>query len=194
MQHRNAKDAGSTIDTVYCPLWVNLASLQLYRRNLSAGSTVEQSVRCDRIAPGALLIRARLRMELEGYVDLSGARNDALMADHLAAGHNSKIKRISALAFLRNDEFSSAITQAQQAIDLNDMATVNYLIIAVAKARLGDLDDARTAYDRADALWPENLKSPDGFVASAHRGILWFDTTEELLGLRREAEELVGVE
>ena len=73
---------------------------------------------------------------------------------------------------------------------LGDIAAYDHLIEAISKVRSGQLDVARTSLKAAHAAWPAELIEA-GFVVSTARAMLWFDTAEELMSLRDEAEQLL---
>ena len=102
-----------------------------------------------------------------------------------------KIKRVRALCHLRNNEPEHAIEHANLALKLYDMSSFNHLIIAIAEATLGHSDNARRAYEIAVEDWPEDLREPGAFRATADAGVLWLDAADELLKLRTEAEKLL---
>jgi len=130
-------------------------------------------------------MRARLRLELEGYIDLKAALDDAKIANANTVTADGRIKRILALAHLRNENFSEAIQHAQEAIDNGDLEAVNQLIISIAEAKRDNLDEARRWYDKAESSpWPADLPGKD-FSAHAARGVLWFESAATLILQRR---------
>ena len=119
---------------------------------------------------------------------------NANYADFRANHKDPKVKRVRALALLRNDDWDQAAAHARQAIDLNDdLVTTDYLIVAIAEARLDHMDDAQEAYQKAIAAWPEDLKEPGAIRVTAPEGILWIETADQLNRLRDEAGTLLSV-
>ncbi len=104
---------------------------------------------------------------------------------------DGRIKRILALAHLRNGNPSEAIQHAQEVIDNGDLKAVNQLIISIAEAKRDNLDEVRRWYDKAESSpWPADLPGKD-FSAHAARGVLWFESTATLERLRDESEALL---
>ncbi len=93
------------------------------------------------------------------------------------------------MAHLRNNQPTRAVTHAEAAIRLGDIDAIDHLIIAIAKARLGQTDDARAHLRSAEKAWPEELKNDDSHIATTENGVLWFETAEELVRLRQEAHD-----
>ena len=69
---------------------------------------------------------------------------------------------------------------------------VRHLMGAMAHAKLGDRPAAADALAAASMSWPGEFKSGEDVIATAVRGLLWFDTRAELEALRLEAEQLIG--
>ena len=65
------------------------------------------------------------------------------MIDGNAENKRGDAKRIRALAHLRFDQAEHAVKQAKLALELDDLKTINHLIIAIAEARLGTLGPAQ---------------------------------------------------
>ena len=79
---------------------------------------------------------------------------------------------------------------ARAAIALDDMRVINHLIMAVAGARLDDSASAHEHLQQARDSWPPELRQAGDRRATAEKGILWFDTADELhylLGLAENA-------
>ncbi len=45
--------------------------------------------------------------------------------------------------------------------------------------------------DAAENSWPPELRADGQFIATADKGVLWFDTTAELIQLRDRANTLL---
>jgi len=104
---------------------------------------------------------------------------------------DGRIKRILALAHLRNENFSEAIQHAQEAIDNGDLEAVNQLIISIAEAKRGNLDEARRCYERAERTSRlADLPGKD-FSTHAAREVLWFESAAALDQVHNEAEKLL---
>ena len=65
---------------------------------------------------------------------------------------------------------------------------MNQLIMACAKAQMGDSDNARNHLEQARISWPLALQNAGQFVASAPKGLLWYDEADTLLSLKNRAE------
>lgn len=171
--------------------WRNLASLQIYRKNAEAAHSIENAIRCNSEDVGVWVLSARLHMGMDGYIDYERALDHAKKRyDVSGESDDPKVMRMVALGYLRNDRFERAIQIAQKALGLGDMEVINHLIMAVAEARRGNVEAARGHLEAADAAWPEELTSEGDYLATADKGVLWFETAEELLGLRDEARRL----
>lgn len=120
------------------------------------------------------------------------ALQDADHADLLAEARDTKVKRVRAQAYLRSEQFEKAATYARAAIDLRDeLPAADYLIIAIAEAELGHLGLARIAYRQALDSWPAELRNEGSYTVTADAGILWFESADELMRLREQAETLL---
>jgi len=181
---RNNKEGG--------PAWRYLAALQLHLGQEECFESVQKSLLCYKRDVATWVLQARMRLLLPNRRDPKQARYDAMFADTLAEPSDGRAKRICALAHLRCNENEEAIKYAQQAMDLNDMPCFNRLVIAVAHSKLGNRVDAADFLKAAANVWPEELKKPGAFLATADRGELWFDSEEEMRSLREEAENLLA--
>ncbi len=175
--------------------WRSLASFYLFRGNPDAVQHINKAFACASLDPWSSVIAARLRLTLPGYVDADEALYRARSAEESSGGQGfefvQRAKRLYALANLRKDRFAEAIDSARAALDVGDLPTFNHLIIAVAQAKLGREPEARVALEGAIRDWPADLVSQGQFRVSAPEGVLWFDTADELLALRKEAEALI---
>jgi len=176
-------------------IWQSLTSLRFLLGNPDPVESIEEATELMRTDPWSFLLRARLRLALEGYIDPEKALENAKFTDPFTADSGPQFlrraKRILALAYLRNDRFYRAAECAGQALDAGDLPTANQLVLAIAHASLGDPEAAQQAFNRAISEWPEALREPGQHQASAPDGILWFDTADELIALREEARALL---
>jgi serine/threonine protein kinase/Flp pilus assembly protein TadD len=168
----------------YC--WRNLASLLLHRGAPGALDAIEKAIAADDLDPDSWLICARTKLAPDVH-DFRAALDDIKHADRLAKGADPKVKRTLALAHLRSGEFADAIKQADLAVGLGDMSCINALIKSIAYARTSDVDAARRELRVAQDRWPPFLADEHAIAVSSERGLLWFDSADELLGLRAEA-------
>ena len=125
-------------------------------------------------------------------MDTREALIDAEMADRLAEGKDGRIKRVLALARLRNDNYPGAVDAATAAIAAADLPAINHLILAIAETRLGHHVAAAEHLESADAAWPAAFADSDAYEATADKGVLWFETAATLHQLRREADRLIA--
>ena len=187
-----AKKIGATGHEYAPAAWRNLAALELFLKDPSSVESLSKALAANPNDVLSRVVRARIMLDLPDHIDLEGGLTAANLADELALGKSSKAKRIRALAHLRNDKFAGAIEHAEAALELNDMETINHLIIAIAEATRGFREVARRHLDTALAAWPEELRDPGSYVASlGSGGDLWIDSADELIRLRDEANALL---
>jgi len=174
--------------------WRTLGTIQLQLGQPDALQAFAQAIACERTNEWAYLLRSRLRLELETYIDVAAALDDAKIADATTVTADGRIKRILALAHLRNGNFSEAVKYAQEAIGNGDQVAVNQLVISIAEAKRGNLGAARQWHARAEqASWPADLPGKD-FSATAAREVLWFESAADLERLRSEAKTLIAAD
>ena len=171
--------------------WRNLAAVEAYLRDPSASVHIDRAIdaKADYIANWPL--RVRIRLERDGSGDRMDALDDAKYADRLANEKNPRVKRMLALAHLRNEEFDQAVKHAESAIALGDMHCINNLILALAKANGSDWSAAASHLAIAADTWPTALVEGN-FLATYDGGVLWFESRVELEGLREEVETLIA--
>jgi len=131
-------------------------------------------------------------LTIDGLQTFEDALGDAKYADRLAANSRADVKRVLAMAYLRNDQFNRTIEEARHAIDLGDILAINKLLIAIAEARRGNLDAARANLSDALRAWPERLTDEHDWYATAPAGQLWFESGAELYALKAEAEDAIN--
>lgn len=132
-------------------------------------------------------------MGMDGFIDYERALDHAKKrCDVSGESDDPKVMRMVALGYMRNDRFEKAIQFAQKALGLGDMEMINHLIMAIAERNQGNFEAARGHLEAADAAWPEELTSEGDYLATADKGVLWFETADELLGLRDEVRHLLA--
>ena len=172
--------------------WRSLVSLELFLVNPDAIEHIENAIECNKEDPDSWLLRARTYLDFPDRQNLREALRYAQGADILARGKNARAKRILAMAQLYSGDYQAAIATAGGAIVLDDMKTINHLIGALAYARLGNHIDAKKEHAHAVAHWPTELREAGAFIASAPRGILWFESADLLLELQRRIESILA--
>ncbi len=109
---------------------------------------------------------------------------------------DGRYNRILALALLANEDpaattMNEVILQAEAATIGGDLEAYGHLLRAVAFARLGRTEEAEAALVQAEAQWPENLQDPGDVYFQAEKGLLWYDSHEELMSLADAARRLL---
>ncbi len=188
---RGAEAVGIGKDAYSAAQWRNLAALEVYLGNSDARAHIDKATECNRDDVLAWVIRAWLTMYLTGHVDFVAALRHAMVADALAQERDARAKRILALAHLRTGNPDFSIREAQAALKLEDVPTINHLIIAIAEAKRGQREAAEAALVAADTAWPPQLRSPGGSLPTAETGDLWIESADQWLALRAEAEQLL---
>lgn len=188
---KGAELASDTADAYAAAAWRNLAALELQLGRPEALKDAEQAVARNRNDVACRVLYARARLTLGNAADLAEALDAAKYADQAANQERPEAKRIRALAHMRSNEFVEAIAQAEQAIQLGDLKAVNYLIMALARARMGDAPGARKALAQAEATWPDDLLDEDAVRVTADAGELWFESAAELYDFKKQAEALL---
>jgi len=187
-----ATRAGSERDKWHAAVWRNLATFELFRQMGEAEEHISNALEAYDEDVLAWVIQTRIRLELKDHLNVRKALDDAKFTDRKGKSRDPKAKRVLAIAHLRNNEFDDAVSEARAAIALKDMPTVNHLVIAVAEAKRGQADSAKEALAAADTAWPEQLKKPGEYTASAETCDLWIESGDILLQLRDEAEKAIS--
>jgi serine/threonine protein kinase/Flp pilus assembly protein TadD len=189
---KGAKLAGVEKDQWHAAVWRNLATLELFLKKAEAVEPIANAIECDAGNLRSWVLRARAGMELEGQRNLSEALDDAKHADRAGAFKDAHTKRVLATAYLLNGEYEQAAEHAKLALELKDEPTINHLIIALAEAKLGRMDAARSSLAEAEASWPAPLRTPGAFAARAGTGDLTIDSADERLHLLDEVKAALG--
>lgn len=189
-----AREKRDPVDLRYtAQAWRNAASLELFRgKQHRASEDIRTAIGRDPTNGPARTIYARILLRSGDPSALEEALHQARRADDDAKEKDGRAKRVRALTYLRNGKPQEAIQAAMDAIELDDLATVNHLIIAIAEAGLGRVEDARSRVQTAVDTWPEQLRAEEDRNVSADKGVLWFDTAAELIALKAEAEGLIS--
>jgi tetratricopeptide (TPR) repeat protein len=190
---RSAELAGPAKDDPYrATAWRNLAAFELLRHKPTALEHLRTAIECNEHDVLSWALQAFARLESSAPAGKEEALDDAKHADRLANARSARAKRILAFAYLRAGQWEHAVTEASAALALNDLPTVNRLVIAAAEAKRGGTAAAKEAVAAAQATWPEQLRKPGNFAASVERGELWIESADLLLQLRDEAEAVIG--
>jgi len=179
----------------FCHPIRDLALLQFTAQDDRAATVMNFALACDPKDSWSNLVRARMRLTGPTAQYHGAGSVDAQVADRNAESpNNPRIKRILALAELRTGDYEEAVASARAALSLkdkDDVSTMAHLILAIAHAKLGHIDEARTALAAAHASWPENLKQPGSVIFFAPKGLLWYESADELIALDAEAKALI---
>lgn len=171
-------------------VWQDLASLEVSRKEPACLEHIQRGF-SEKSEPGWRLyvVRARVFLDIAGLRDVKQAVRDA----YAALDQNQpdpRVERTAALAMLRDKDFENAVRHASNALALGDVASFSHLILAIAYGEMGQFDQAAAHLSLGTELWPTDI-TEDGYRVSTDRGMLWFDTFEDLLNLKEEAEHLI---
>jgi tetratricopeptide (TPR) repeat protein len=174
-------------------VWQDLASLELRDQNAKALDSIQRGFEAKGSPHWRLhVLRARIVLELDETLNVGQALIDAYAALEQAPP-DPRIRRVAALAALRSGDLSAAVSHAQEALRLGDVAAFPHAILAIAEARRGNIEDASAHLDVVHDLWPAELKEAE-YLVSTERGMLWFDTAWQLEELVEEARSLVNAD
>jgi len=167
--------------------WQDLAALELAQGDPRATETIGRAFAIASRPNWRLHVtRARIYLTFDPVNKLASATRDAYAALE-EADPDPRVERMMAQIMLRNGDFDASIMHAQTALDMGDIEPYNYLIIAIAEAKRGRWAEAESQLQAAQEAWPQDLIDA-GYVISTQRGMLWFDTADELMALWAEAE------
>jgi tetratricopeptide (TPR) repeat protein len=90
-----------------------------------------------------------------------------------------------AIRYLENNEFSRAIADYSKAIEINPHVKRTYLGLGVASAFLRDFDGARSSFEQAERLEPNDCKTRmlSALLASISAGVQRVEVLRDILGL-----------
>ena len=134
------------------------------------------------------LLEALLLIQRGDTRSLSEATTKLMLADDAYQGTNARVKRLSATVSLRTHNWQDAMNEASAAMKMDDAEKLYcHLILAIAHANLGNIEQARSHLAAANVDWPDTdyLVRPDGTQ------YVWIDTREELESLRSTARQLL---
>jgi len=186
-------DPDQKFDKFAVGAWRTLGTIQMFLNDAGAIESLENAKKCESDNKGASLLLARYHLMHKGASHVKDALFHARNAREHSALEDGRVQRVSAHASLRNGDYRQALDFAREAIRMGDLAVVNHLLMAVAHARLGEFDRARAAMAKAEATWPDDLRTPGAIRVNADRQILWFDLADELFDLRADARHLLDV-
>lgn len=189
----NLRLAAELADETNTPAWFawqDLASFECMQGNADAIDHIKRGFD-DKREPGwrLYLMRAKILLEIEDVYDLQAAIRDIYTALDQKVS-DPRMERTAAIAMLRNREFDKAILHAENALTLNDAPSFAHFIIAIASAEIELWEDAGSHLQLANQLWPERI-AEHGYTISTERGLLWFDTQQQLIILREEVDRLL---
>ncbi len=183
-----ARETNTAAWYTYC----DLASLELFYEHPAALEAIARAFK-QKAEPGwrLHLIRARIRLELPGALDVDMALRDALAAQERSAPDRF-VERTLAMAYLRSGKWNDAAQHAEKALEAGDTASFGLLMEGLARVHLGDTVAAAAMLQKAEAQWPTEL-AQFGYTITTERGMLWFDKESELVSLHNDLEdELYG--
>ena len=174
--------------------WHNLLAVRMYVSKPKALEMLQhlsdEAVR----SPSVVLLKAKLYLQLSSgtypqqALKLANAADVQSGPDH----RDARVKRVLALAELRNGHWAEAIDSARAALDAGDpLPTYPHLILAIAEAKLAHKAAAGEYLRQARDQWPTDLEKK-GFGVSIPRGLLWIESADDLRKLRAEAEAAVA--
>jgi tetratricopeptide (TPR) repeat protein len=170
----------------------NLASLELHLKKPDAAIHAALALEVYDKDPATLALVARIEME-KSPTNFEPIIERIQNADFMASGADPLILRIRSFVHLWAGQFEHARDYARKALEGKDEpATHARLILAVALAQLKDSAVARDALHIAIQEWPEDLREPSAYRATIEKGVLWFESAEELFQLRDQAERLIA--
>ncbi len=186
---------GGVKRTPYFHAYHELATLQLLKRDPEAAKTIQKGIVLSQSDKhfGYYLIQARilltmpaLRNDIEGY-------NAIFISDGLFREKQPDpyIKRYLALALIRKKDVAGARTAIASSQEARDLPAYTDFLVALAEAKAGNAEAARSAMDEAERQWPPDLKAPGSVKRSRHLGMIWFESADELLELKREVQSLL---
>lgn len=174
-----------------------LATLELMQHNPQALATVQQGIDLQETSNekkhfAFFLVKARILLTLESVMDPNLANAAAEVAQGLSPDKmpDRYVQRYLALSFLRLNNLGPARMAIGRAEIARDLPVYNQLLLALAEAKAGNNVAARAALDKADRHWPAELKNPGSVKPSRHMGMIWFESADELLEIRREIGQL----
>lgn len=174
-------------------IWRTLAAMELHDGNPAALASIERALEESQNDDGAAwALRARLHLTLPEHVDPVQSRKDAEQAETRTDPPDPRIHEVLALAYLRNDDLDEAVEQANRSLELGGMPVAAHLIVALARAKQGRVEEAQAALNAAQESWPAELVQPGDFIVTCHREILWFHEANEFHELRDEVRTLLG--
>jgi serine/threonine protein kinase/Flp pilus assembly protein TadD len=185
---KGAELAGVAQDTWHAAMWRNLAMLEWFLGKPEVTKHIATAISCDPSDALSWVIRARVGLRSREPKVLEEALDDVKHADRLAQFKDGRTKRVRAIGHLKLGQLEQALEEARLALELGDEPTVNVLVMASAEAQAGRIDEARERLAEADRTWPEALRAPGGFVATAGTGKLWIDSADEWLELKHAAQ------
>ena len=179
-------------------IWLSLAVIQMYRGDQSAIDSIERCLEYNRTLAAAHQVKAMILYRMGSAKNKHGVLRAAIAADECTSVLDPRIKRILALAYLANGEYSRAKAAARHALESEDrLPALDYLIISIAEAETGSRVLATEAFELAEEHYPTTLEAMS-YLPSSDLEVLWFDTFEEFEELKLKAEtaieELAGRE
>ncbi len=187
---RSAAQVAAETNTPVWFIWQDLASLELAQGDVEAANSIQRAFDAKSEPNWRLRVtRARIHLTLDEVEDIPSAVRDAYAAVE-EKSRDPRVARVLALAMLRSEDYEEATLQAQHALELGDLAAYDHLIAAISHAKQGQTETAIWHLNAAREAWPTALIAA-GYKVSTQWGMLWFDTSDELMSLWAEAESVI---
>ncbi len=172
--------------------WRNLAAVEGHLQKPEALSHLSEAIKTFNQDQATWALRSKLLSNAPRPEEWATALGDANTADRLAGGLDPTVKRILALALLRNGQHAQAAIEAQKALELNDsLPTALHLIRAIAFVQTARSEEAREAWRKAQDTWPSDLTTEADYRVNIEKGVLSFESGRDLFRLREEAQRLI---
>lgn len=186
--------------------WHNLAAVQLAMNRPEAAGSIEKALAHSGASYAnahVFIMEARVKLWLPSAIDPPAALEAVIGAEKLTGGRESgvprwRLKRLRALAELRNENWTAAIASANEALNADPpdpQVAQSRLIAAIAACHLKVQEAAQAHFQAAITALPADLEAvPKGLAGTIEPGgLIWFESIAEFRSLRAEAEQCLNV-
>ncbi len=178
-------DTGRAADQA--DVWRNLAALELYLMRPAGLGHLDRAIALRPTDVASWTLRVRHALAEPDPVAMENALDDAKHADRLANGQDPRVKRLLALAYLRQGRPDRASAAADAALAGGDYPAFNHLVRCLATLHQQDRATAQAHFSAALAAWPAEFATA-AFIAGYDQGVLWLEARSDLQRLRAEVE------